>query len=215
MEKLNAIIYARTSSSGNLEHRQSTERQIVDLKMYGQNVGYNILQVFEEKISGAKKNHERAILQEAIEYSLKNKVDIILCSELSRLGRNAFEVMETIKVLVDNQINLYLQKEKLTLLDENHKPTIFTPILLATLSTCAQLERENIQFRLNSGRRLYIEKGGTLGRKKGSIKTKEQKEEQYKDVLGYLKKGFGVRVTSKITHKSESTVQRLKKEFGL
>ena len=38
------------------------------------------------------------------------------------------------------------------------------------LSTCAQLERENIQYRLNSGRKLYIERGGVLGRKKGSCK---------------------------------------------
>ena len=48
---------------------------------------------------------------------------------------------------------------------------MFTPIMIATLSTCAQLERENIKFRLNSGRKLYIERGGKLGRKVGSVKT--------------------------------------------
>ena len=82
-------------------------------------------------------------------------------------------------------------------------------------ATCAELERENIQYRLNSGRRIYIENGGKLGRKKGSVKTTEQKEQEYKEVLIYLRKGYGVRVTSKLTNISESTVQRLKKEFGI
>ena len=77
------------------------------------------------------------------------------------------------------------------------------------------MERENIQYRLNSGRRIYIEKGGKLGRKKGSIKTKEQKEEQYKDVLLYLKKGYSIKATAKLSDVSESTVQRLKKEFQI
>ena len=58
---------------------------------------------------------------------------------------------EAIKELVDAKINLYMQKEKITLLDDNGEPSIFAPIMLATLSTCAQLERENITFRLNSG----------------------------------------------------------------
>ena len=42
--------------------------------------------------------------------------------------------------------------------------------MIATLSTCAQLERDNISFRLQSGRKRYIEKGGKLGRKVGSVK---------------------------------------------
>ena len=78
------------------------------------------------------------------------------------MGRNAFEVLATVKDLIDNGINLYMQKEQLTLLDSEGKPTMFAPIMIATLSTCAQLERENIKFRLNSGRKLYIERGGKL-----------------------------------------------------
>ncbi len=138
-----------------------------------------------------------------------------LVSELSRLGRNAFEVLATVKDLIDSGINLYLQKEQLTLLDGDGKPTLFAPIMIATLSTCAQLERENIKFRLNSGRKLYIERGGKLGRKVGSTKTIEQKKEQYKDVISYLKRGYSVRTIAKLTNKGTSTVQRIKREFNL
>ncbi len=87
--------------------------------------------------------------------------------------------------------------------------------MIATLSTCSELERENIKYRLNSGRAQYIRNGGRLGRKKGSVKTTEQKECQYKEVLTYLRKGYSVRITAKLTNVSTSTVQRLKTEFRL
>ena len=45
--------------------------------------------------------------------------------------------------LIDSGINLYIQKEQLTLLDEEGHPSLFAPIMIAKLSTCAQLERDN------------------------------------------------------------------------
>ena len=209
---MNAVIYARVSSVGD---RQNTDRQISDLQDYVEYQKLELSKVFEEHISGAKKNSERPVLQEAIDYCKSNSIAILLVSELSRLGRNAFEVLATVKDLIDSGINLYMQKEQLTLLDANGKPTMFAPIMIATLSTCAQLERENIKFRLNSGRKLYIERGGKLGRKVGSIKTTEQKREEYRDIISYLKRGYSVRNVAKLTNKGVSTVQRIKTEFAL
>jgi len=207
-----AVIYARVSSVGD---RQNTDRQISDLLDYVKYQNLEVSKIYEEHISGAKKNCERPILQQAIEYCKSEGVSILLVSELSRLGRNAFEVLATVKDLIDNGVNLYMQKEQLTLLDAEGKPTMFAPIMIATLSTCAQLERENIKFRLNSGRKLYIERGGKLGRKVGSVKTTEQKKEEHKDIISYLKRGYSVRNTAKLTNKGVSTVQRIKAEFSL
>lgn len=92
---------------------------------------------------------------------------------------------------------------------------MFAPVMIATLSTCAQLERENIKFRLNSGRQLYIDKGGKLGRKEGSTKSREEKAEEYKQVIKLLKQGISIRKTAKLCDVSVSTVQRLKAEFGI
>ena len=209
---MKAVIYARVSSVGD---RQNTDRQISDLMDYVDYQKLELSKVFEEHISGAKKNSERPVLQQAIEYCKSNGVAILLVSELSRLGRNAFEVLATVKDLIDSGINLYMQKEQLTLLDAKGKPTMFAPIMIATLSTCAQLERENIKFRLNSGRKLYIERGGKLGRKVGSIKTTEQKREEYRDIISYLKRGYSVRNVAKLSGKGISTVQRIKTEFAL
>lgn len=209
---MKAVIYARVSSIGD---RQSTDRQVSDLTEYATFAKLTVCKVFEEHISGAKKNRERPVLLQAIDYCRQNNVSMLLVSELSRLGRNAFEVLATVKDLIDNSINLYMQKEQLTLLDADGKPTLFAPIMIATLSTCAQLERENIKFRLNSGRRLYIERGGRLGRKVGSVKTIEQKREQHKDIISYLKRGYSIRNVAKLTGKGVSTVQRIKADFTL
>ena len=202
-----AVIYARVSSIGD---RQSTDRQVKDLTDYAVYQKMEVCKVFEEHISGAKKNDERPVLCEAIRYCKENRIDVILVSELSRLGRNAFEVLETVKELADSGINLYIQKEQFTLLDKEGKPSLFAPIMLATLSTCAQLERDNISFRLNSGRKQYVEKGGKLGRPLGSTKTKDKKKEEYKEVISLLHKGYVIRDVARLTGKGISTVQRIK-----
>lgn len=211
--KQKSVIFCRCSSSGYLAHRQDTSRQVADLRAYADYANLEVVKVFEEHISGGKKNCERPILEETIEFCKKEGINYLLVNALDRLGRNAFEVLATVKELVDNKINLYMQKEQLTLLDDDGKPQVFTPILICTLSTCAQLERESIQFRLNSGREQYIRNGGKLGRKKGSVKTREQKEKEYKEVLQYLYKGYSIRVTAKLTNISLATVQKLKNEF--
>lgn len=201
------LIYARVSSIGD---RQSTERQVKDLSEYAKYKEIEIHKVFDEH-SGAKKNDERPVLCEAMEFCKEKRISILLVSELSRLGRNAFEVLASVKELIDCGINLYIQKEQLTLLDEEGHPSLFAPIMIATLSTCAQLERDNISFRLQSGRKRYIEKGGKLGRKVGSVKTSEQMKTEYREVVSLLRKGYSIRDVAKLCGKSVSTVQRVKR----
>ena len=207
---MRAVIYARVSSVGD---RQSTDRQVVDLKEYAKSAKFDLVNTFEEHVSGAKKNEERPVLTQAIDYCKENGIDILLCSELSRVGRSSFEVLATVKDLIDNKINLYLQKEKFTLLDNDGKPSMLAPIIISVLSTCAQLERDNIQFRLNSGRRLYVERGGVLGRPKGTVKPLEQRREEYKEVISYLRKGYSQRIVSRLCNVSLTTVSRCARDF--
>lgn len=210
MRTKTAVIYARVSSIGD---RQSTDRQVKDLSDYAVYQKMEVRKVFEEHISGAKKNDERPVLCEAIKHCKEYRIDVLLVSELSRLGRNAFEVLASVKDLLDCGINLYIQKEQFTLLDKEGKPSLFAPVMIATLSTCAQLERDNISFRLNSGRKQYVEKGGKLGRPAGSTKSQDKKREEYREVINLLNKGYAIRDVAKLTGKGISTVQRVKKEF--
>ena len=207
-----AIIYARVSSVGD---RQSTERQVSDLVDYATKNGLSIKQVFEEHISGAKKNGERVVLTECIDYAVTNGVEVVLFSELSRCGRAVWEILETIKTLKDSNINAYFQKEGLSLFSSDGKENPYLAVMVSVLGVCAQMERENISYRLNSGRKLAIEKGVKMGRKVGSVKSKEQKQEEYSKVIRSLKAGKSVRDTAVICSVSVSTVQRVKKEFAI
>ena len=209
---MNAVIYARVSSTTD---RQSTDRQIIDLKNYAQRNNIDVIRVFEEHISGAKKNDERMILRECLDFCVDNNIDTLLISELSRLGRNVDEVLANVRLCKEKHLNIYFQKEQLNTFNSDGTENPFLTIMIAVLGTCAQMERENIKFRLNSGRQKYINDGGRLGRKVGSLKTTETKEIGYKDVIKELKRGTSVRRTAKLCDVSVSTVQRVKKEFGL
>ena len=209
---MKAAIYARVSS---LNERQSTDRQVLDLRNYAERNNIEVVKVYEEHISGAKRNEERPVLCECLDYCICNKVDILLISELSRLGRTVDEVLANVKKCKDNNLNIFFQKENLSILQADGTKNPFLNIFISVLGTCAEMERENIKFRLNSGRAKYITEGGKLGRKVGSVKSTEKKQEEYKHVLKELKKGTSVRRTAKLCDVSVSTVQRLKKEFDL
>ena len=207
-----AVIYARVSSVGD---RQNTERQVDDLTRYAESNGYEVIKVFEEHISGATKNEERAVLCECLNYCISNRIDTLLISELSRLGRNVDEVLANVKFCKDNNLNIYFQKENLSLFNADGSKNPFLTIFISVLGTCAELERDNIKFRLQSGLRRYRENNGVMGRKIGSTKSKEKKQEEYAKVIKLLKGGQSVRNTAKLCDVGISTVQRVKKEFAL
>lgn len=207
---MEAVIYARVSS---VTDRQSTDRQVVDLRSYANTNNMNIVKVFEEHISGVKKNEERPILCECLDFCVTKNIDILLISELSRLGRNVDEVLANVKFCKDHDLNIYFQKENLSIFQSDGSKNPFLNIFISVLGTCAEMERESISFRLNSGRAQYIANGGKLGRKTGSTKSREKKKDEYKEVISLLRKGISIRNVAKLTEKSISTVQRVKKEF--
>lgn len=213
-----AVIYARVSSTGD---RQSTERQVIDLTDYANRNTMTICKTFEEHISGAKKNHERPVLQECLTYCVEEKIDVLLLSELSRLGRNVDEVLANIRFAKENRLNVYFQKEGISIYGTDGKENPYLTIMIAVLGTCAQMERENIHYRLQSGRKVYVDKNiaatgkSGLGRKEGYRKPVETKKEEYKEVLKLLRSGYPIRKVAKLTDVSESTIKRLKKEFAI
>ena len=218
-----AIIYARTSSSGAQEKRQNTDRQVYSLTKLIEANGDRLVHTFEEHISGATSNKNRAVLNDCIEFAISNNVDIMYFSSLDRLGRAIWEVQENIKRLLDNHINAYFQKEQMALfIDGKENP--FLAIFVAVISTCSQIERDSIQFRLNDARErkkeLALSQGLTLaeagfGRRKGTVKSKQQFQEDYKEALSLLRKGYSIRNVAKITENSKTTIQKIKNIFNV
>lgn len=212
MDMKTSVIYARVSSVGD---RQSTARQVADLTQYATTNGMAVTEIFEEHISGAVKNEERPVLCECLDYCITNGIHTLLISELSRLGRNVDEVLANVKRCKDNNLNIYFQKENISIFQADGSKNPFLNIFISVLATCAEMEREAIAFRLNSGLKRYKENGGKVGRKVGSVKTKEKKQEEYAKVLRCLKQGKSIRDTATLCAVSVSTVFRVKREFGV
>ena len=207
-----AVIYSRVSSQGD---RQDTARQVRDLELLAKQRNMKVAKIYEEHISGAKKTQERPILRECLEYCFTNDVEILLISELSRLGRNVDDVLANVRLCKEKHLNVYFQKEQLSIFNDDGKEHPFLTIFIAVLGTCAEMERENIKFRLNSGKAQYMAKGGKVGRKEGYRKSDEELQEQYAGVIKQLRKGYPVRMIAKSEGVGISTVQRIKKKFKI
>lgn len=205
-----AVIYARVSSTGD---RQDTGRQIKDLENYAKSQNIEIVKIYEEHISGTKRIEERQILTECLEYCTRNSVDFLLLSELSRLGRSTLQVLRSLEILHEAKVSVYIQNLGLYTLQANGKVNPIVSIMVTVLAEMANIERSNIQYRLNSGRANYIANGGRLGRKKGSTKSEEKLREEYKETIQLLKKGYSIRNIARLQGIGISTVQRIKKQF--
>lgn len=203
-----AVIYARVSSTGD---RQTTDRQVADLQRYVNINEMELVKVFEEKMSGAKEN--RPVLTDCINFCITHRIHTLCVSEISRLGRSTKIVVNTIDELSRAGVNVYIQNLPLCSLNEDGQPNPIAKMITAVLSSFAEIERDNIRYRLNSGRELAKTKGVKMGRKVGSVKSKEKKADEYATVIRSLRKGKSIRDTAKLCEVSISTVQRVKREF--
>jgi len=182
---MKAAIYARVSSTGD---RQDTARQVEDLTSYAQRNEITLDRTFEEKASGAKSRKERPVLDQCLKYCVANHIDVLLVSELSRLGRNTDDVLQNVIFCKESGLNVYFQKEQMSIFTPDGKPHPFLMIFISILGTIAEMERENITFRLQSGREKYIRDGGKLGRKEGYRKQPDDYERDYPDVFKELRR---------------------------
>ena len=209
-ETRSAVIYARVSSEND---RQDTTRQITDLQSYASRENIIIEKIFQEHISGVKKIEERAVLQECLDYCCNNHIQILLLSEISRLGRSTLQVLRSLERLHEAKVSVFIQNLGIYSLQADGTVNPLASIIITVLAEFSNIERSNIQYRLNSGRKQYVANGGKLGRKVGYRKTDDEMKEQYKNAIALLKKGYSVRAVAKLEGLSHTTVQKLKNKF--
>lgn len=200
------VIYSRVSTSC-----QDFTRQTEELKDYSEKMRFDVLGVFEEKVSGGKKNEERPELMKMIDFVKSNQVDKVLCWELSRLGRNTIEVLQTIKLLSENKISLFIKNYNIETLDDKGEVNPMSQFMIQILTSVSEMERTTIRQRMKSGYDSYRKRGGKVGRKDGFRKNTSQLMEEHKDVVKLLRQGYSIRKTMKLTDKSSGTVQKMKR----
>ena len=137
-----AVIYARVSSTND---RQDTGRQIKDLENYAGSQNIEIVKIYEEHISGAKRIEERQILTECLEYCTRKSVNFLLLSELSRLGRSTLQVLRSLEILHEAKVSVYIQNLGLYTLQSDGKVNPIASIMVTVLAEMANIERSNIQ----------------------------------------------------------------------
>ena len=206
---MNTVIYTRVSTSV-----QDYQRQIDELQQFASSHGWNVLQVFSEKVSGAKKNEERQELQSLMSYISTHNVEKVLVWELSRLGRNTLEVLKTIEEFNTLGISLFIKNYNIETLNEDGKPNVMSQFLVTILAEVARMERASIKERMDSGLKKYISNGGQVGRKVGYRKNNEKVQEEYSDVIKLLRKGISIRNVSKLTGHSVNTILKCKKQIA-
>ena len=106
-----------------------------------------------------------------------------MLTEISRLGRSTLEILKALDTLHTHKICVYIQNLNLETLRPDKTVNPLSSLITTLLGELAAIERQGIIDRLNSGRELYIQKGGRLGRKPGSRKTAEQRKEEYREAI--------------------------------
>ena len=192
---VNCVIFCRVSTL-----IQDTERQTAELNDYANKMGYNLVAVFEEQISGAKKNKDRPELMKLIALIDEGKVNKVLVWELSRLGRNVVEILQVIELFKEKKVSLFIKNFNLETLNEDLTPNPLSMFMIQILLSVAEMERVSIRQRMYSGYLKHRNDGKTVGRKKGVYETKEKLLEKHKEVVKLLKKGLSVRNISKLTN---------------
>lgn len=204
--KRRSIIFVRVST----KDKQDTERQIRELTEYSNSKGYQIVEIIEERISGVKKNSEREGIQKLLERSNPKKFDILLISEISRLGRNTSETLQVLELLHKQKISVFSLNFGLETLNENGKENHLSIFLFTILSEISRMEREQIVERIKSGLDNCRKKGIVLGRRKGTVESKEEILGKYGNVQKKLREGYSLREIQKICGVSVNTIRKVK-----
>lgn len=210
MEKV--VILGRVSTD-----RQDYQRQIVELQEYCNKVGWDVVNVFVNKVSGVKSIEERTELQQMIQFIKENEVSRVVCLEVSRLGRNTLESLKVIQILNEHKVSLYIKNYNLETLDQDGKPNPITSLITTILLEIASMERQTIRERMQSGQRQYIERcrknGIRMGRVEGYRKSDDIYKDEYSKEITLLKKGISLRNIQSITGTSVNTLRKIKDKF--
>lgn len=206
------VIFARVSTD-----KQEYQRQLVELREYCSKAGWDVVREFANKVSGAKRNEERSEVIDLINFVKENKIQRVVCLEISRLGRNTLEALKVIQTLNENGVSLFVKNYNLETLTPEGAVNPAVSLICTILLEVASMERLTIRERMTSGRVQYIkrcrEQGIKMGRPSTYRKSEAEYKEQYAKELSLLRKGISLRNVASITGTSINTLRKLRVLF--
>ncbi|MBL6877011.1 MAG: recombinase family protein [Flavobacteriales bacterium] len=143
----------------------------------------------------------------------QKKINKIIVPNISVLGRNQIDVLNTIDFFINNDVSLFSQAERLETMDEYGRVKPDTILFLNLFKSLANMEYKN---RIES-HRFGIQQAKDLGRYKGVGGRQLDSIEEFFDkpkninILRHLKRGESIRRTAKLVGASPGLVQKVKR----
>jgi len=188
--------YIRVSSD-----RQTVENQRFEIENFCKNNSLTIDGWIEETISGTKEYKKRKLGK--LLHRLK-KGDILICSEISRLGRNLFMIMDILNICLSKEARVWTIKDSYRLGDD-----LQSKILAFAFGLSAEIERKLISQRTIEALQRKKAEGIKLGRPKGKATIEQYKLNNKKElVLSLLKANMSKTDIAKRLKVSRATLDR-------
>jgi len=181
------VIYGRISTKGQQDNSQLKDG----------------VKSFIDVISGTVPFMERPQAKKLIAYLKKNPTAKTTVSDLSRLGRNTADVLNTVE---------YFKKHNYTLEIKDRDIKTDTPtgkMMLTMLSAVYEMELEHIRQRTQRGREIAKAKGVYKGRKVGATAKAEVLLAKHSDIVNCLKADMSMSETARTVKKNRATVKRI------
>lgn len=146
--------YIRVSSD-----KQTVENQRFEINRFCERQGIAIDGWIEETISGTRAYNKRELgkLLKRVQ-----RGDLIICSELSRLGRNLFMIMEILNICMTRECRVWTIKDNYRLGDD-----IQSKVLAFAFGLSAEIERNLISQRTKEALARKKAEGVKLGHERG------------------------------------------------
>lgn len=190
--------YIRISTNSQSEERQLARQS-------------NEEKIYMDIISGSIPFKERKEAKKLISDIKKLNIKSIAVSSVDRLGRNAFDIQETIEFFVVNNVNIIIDNLGIqSIINEKYNP-IFK-MITDVLANVSQMEREALRERQLEGIAIAKSKGVYKGREKGSRESNQQIKLKYPEAVKLIKKkkNFSLREIAAMSKISWNTVKKIK-----
>ncbi len=187
--------------------KQTVENQRFEINRFCQEETLVVDRWIKETISGSKNIEDRKLGR--LLKRLK-KDDILVCTELSRLGRNLLMIMGVLNQCMKNEVQLWTIKDNYRLGND-----INSKVLAFAFGLSAEIERNLISQRTKEALARKKAEGVILGRPKGSKSSKTKLTGKEKQIKELLDKRVSYSAISRILNVHRLTVSKFVKERGL
>jgi DNA invertase Pin-like site-specific DNA recombinase len=149
-------LYCRVSTS---TKDQTTENQLRELTAYCDRMGYEIIKIYEDEVSGAKAREKRPAYNEMCQDAFLKKFDVIIGWDVSRFGRSMKEFITFLSEMDENQIGVIAVKNGLATNSSSGR------MMMKMIGVMEEWNREMLIERTRAGLARTVTNGTKLGRK--------------------------------------------------